>query len=185
MPQPPLRVSTHLSPKAIEQKYRKCTNARNKIRWQLIWIMTRPGKKILVTEAATLVGFCNNWARILVKRYNDGGEDALIDQRKNNVGREPILNAQQIEKLKKALKEEHPEDGGLWTGPKVAQWIGKETNQAITPQGAWIWLQKISFSPHVPRPAHTKSATPEEREAFKKNSENAMKSSRKTIRTKQ
>jgi len=184
MPQAPLRVAPHLTPEDLEEKYKHCTNVCNKTRWHLLWLMTKPKKTTLVTEAAETVGMCQRWARILVRRYNEGGEEALVDQRKNNTGREPLLSSEQQEKLKKTLTEERPEDGGLWTGPKVAKWITKETSQPITPQGAWLWLQKMSFSPHVPRPSHTKSATLEEQAAFKKNSKIATANSRQNMRTK-
>ena len=184
MPQAPLRVAPHLTHEDLKEKYKHCTDVHNKTRWHLLWLMTKPQKTVLVTEAAQTVGMCQRWARMLVRRYNEGGEEALVDQRKNNTGRAPLLNAEQQEKLKKALKEEHPEDGGLWTGPKVAKWITKEIGQPTSPQGAWLWLQKIRFSPHVPRPSHTKSATPEEQEAFKKNLKTATSNSKQSMRTK-
>jgi len=179
MAQAPLTVKPHLSFIEIESRYKTCKNPRNKTRWQLIWLMTRPEKPLRVTDAAESVGYCERWARLLVGRYNAGGADTLIDQRKNNKGKTPILDSEQIEKLKTALTQERPPDGGLWTGPKVAQWIERETKTAVTPQGAWFWLRKIAFTLHVPRPAHTKSASPEERDAFKKNSKKPSKQSKK------
>lgn len=184
MAQAPLVIAPHLSLDEIERLYKTCKNPRNKTRWQLIWLMARPERPLRVTDAATVVGFCERWARFLVGRYNAGGAESLVDQRKNNTGNAPALNARQQEKLRTALTQERPPDGGLWTSPKVAQWIEQETGTAITPQGAWLWLKKISFTLHVPRPSHTKAATPEEQNAFKKNFDRDSKRSKKGIRKK-
>ncbi len=184
MAQAPLVITPHLSPNELEHLYKTCQNPRNKTRWHLIWLMARPEKPLRVTEAALAVGFCERWARLLVGRYNKGGADELIDQRKNNRGNAPALNAQQQEKLKTTLTQERPSDGGLWTSPKVAQWIEKETGKPITPQGAWLWLRKIAFTLHVPRPCHTQAAPSEEQDAFKKNFERPLRRTKRSTRKK-
>jgi hypothetical protein len=62
-----------------------------------------------------------------------------------------------------------PSDGGLWTGPKVARWMAGELGlAAVLPQRGWEALKAIGWSVQKPRPRHPASATPEEREAFKK-----------------
>ena len=116
-----------------------------------------------------MVGFCERWARILIHRYNEGGEEKLIDQRKNNAGQTPFLDENQCRKLKKIILEEKPKDKGLWTGPKVAEWIEKETGRSITDAGAWHWIRRLGFTLQVPRPRNIKSATEEEVKDFKKN----------------
>jgi hypothetical protein len=37
-----------------------------------------------------------------------------------------LLNREQLEELRLSLKQA-PEDKGIWTGPKVADWIAKKT----------------------------------------------------------
>lgn len=169
MPQALLRIEPHLTHEEIAKKYRGCKNAREKSYWHLIKLMTEPNKARLVTEAAQLVGFCQNWARILVHRYNEEGPENFIDKRKNNQGREAFLSAKQQEQLKKILIEKRPPDGGLWTGPKVALWIEKKTKKRITAVGAWKWIKKSGFTLQVPRPKNIKAATKEETAEFKKN----------------
>jgi len=39
-----------------------------------------------------------------------------------------LLNAEQLEQLRSSLKQTPP-DKGLWTGPKVADWIAKKTGR--------------------------------------------------------
>lgn len=169
MPQPPLKVKPHLTPAQISERYRNCKDAREKSYWHLIKLMSHPKKEMLVTEAAEIVGFCPNWARILVRRYNEEGADNFIDKRKNNEGREPFLNEKQQEELKKMLLSKRPPDGGLWTGPKVATWIKKKTKKNITEVGAWKWIRKSGFTLQVPRPKNILSANEKEVVEFKKN----------------
>lgn len=168
MPCAPLKIKSHLSYEEIGIRYRKCKNPVEKSRWHLIWLMANPQKDTMVTEAAKTVGFCNNWARIIVYRYNEGPEN-LIDQRKNNLGKTPFLTEKQQKKLKDMIIKKRPPDGGLWTGPKVAAWIEKETKKHITGVGAWKWLRKSGFTLQVPRPKNIQSASEEETIEFKKN----------------
>jgi len=62
-----------------------------------------------------------------------------------------------------------PEDGGLWTGPKVARWMALRLGltHVHAPRG-WEALKKIGWSVQAPRPRNPKSATLEEQAAFKK-----------------
>lgn len=166
---PPLRVKPHLTHEEISQRYRKCKNSIEKSRWQLIWLMTMPKKELLVTEAAQSVGFCQNWARILVHRYNNEGPEEFIDKRKNNVGKKPFLDEKQQQTLKDMLTKKRPPDGGLWTGPKVAKWIERKTKKHITAVGAWKWIRKSGFTLQVPRPKNIQSANEKEVKEFKKN----------------
>lgn len=169
MPQPPLRIKSHLTYEEINKRYRECKNAREKSYWQLIKLMADPKKERLVTEVAQIVGFCQNWARTLTHRYNEEGPDNFIDKRKNNQGRVPFLNDKQQEELKNELINKRPPDGGLWTGPKVALWIKKKTKKNITGVGAWKWIRKAGFTLQVPRPKNIKAANAEDVTEFKKN----------------
>ena len=68
-----------------------------------------------------------------------------------------------------AVVAEPPSDGGLWTSPKVAAWMASELGLTrVAPQRGWEALKAISWSVQKPRPRHPASATPEQREAFKK-----------------
>jgi len=168
MPMPPLKIKPHLTYEEITKKYKTCKNAREKSYWHLIQLMANPKKEILVTEAAQIVGFCQRWARTIVNRYNTSGPKNLIDQRKNNQGRQPFLNNKQQEALGKALIKQKPPGGGLWTGPKVASWITKKTKKNITAVGAWKWIRKSGFTLQVPRPKNINSASEAEIMEFKK-----------------
>lgn len=169
MAQKPIQIKPHLTYEEVEKKYKTCKNYRIKNRWRLIKLLIDPKKPILVAKAADKVGLCQRWSRMLVHRYNKEGEAGLEEKRKNN-GNKPLLNEKQQAKLKRLLIKGKPADGGLWTGPKVVNWIKKETNIKITPVGAWKYLKKLKLSIQTPRPSHIKSATIEEKALFKKNS---------------
>ena len=79
-----------------------------------------------------------------------------------------LLTTQQLEKLSIVLKEVPP-DKGIWTGPKVAQWIGAEIGrEKVWPQRGWDYLKKCRYSLQTPRPRHKKGDKIEQ-EKFKKN----------------
>jgi hypothetical protein len=61
-----------------------------------------------------------------------------------------------------------PEDGGRWTGPKVAAWMAGQLGvERVHPQRGWEALQRVRWSPQMPRPRHPRAATAEERAGFK------------------
>ena len=78
-----------------------------------------------------------------------------------------LLSAAQQEELDQVLQSP-PADGGLWSGPKVAQWIAQTTGRAqVHPQRGWDYLKKLNYSGQRPRPRHA-NANEEAQIAFKK-----------------
>ena len=61
-------------------------------------------------------------------------------------------------------------DGGLWSSRKVAQWIKEHTGQEVNASTGWRYLQRLGFSPQVPRPRHQEAASAETQAEFKKSS---------------
>lgn len=155
-----LPVVEHLSHAEIDGRYRGCTDAAEKTRWHVLWLVTRPAQPLSATAAAKLVGFTPAWGRAILKRYNARGPDALADGRREN-GTDPLLSAEQRAELFAALQAEPP-DGGLWSGPKVAAFVRDRFGVEVWPQTGWQWLKGLGFQLVVPRPWHPKAATPEE-----------------------
>ena len=90
-----------------------------KSHFHALWLLSRGYD---IDETAEILSFSTRWVRILIKRYNEGGPSQLGDQRANN-GTEPtILTPDALGKLKERLKTP-PDDGGQWTGPKIARWL--------------------------------------------------------------
>jgi transposase len=158
-------VADHLSVSALEQQYRSCTDVTAARHVQTIWLLA---KGHTIAEVAGTVSFARRWVERLLARYNAEGPQALGDLRRRNGTSPSVLRPDLLEKLKARLREP-PLDGGLWTSPKVAAWMAGERGlAAVLPQRGWEALKAINWSVQKPRPRHPASATPEEREAFKK-----------------
>jgi transposase len=165
MARPRLTIADHLPPAEIARRYRACQDSVEKTRWQVLWLMTRPGEPRSADEAARLVGFTGNWARTLVKRYNAHGPGGLADRRATN-GRKPKLTAEQRAGLLAAIQQPPP-DGGLWSGPKLRRYVGDRYGVALSHTAAWNYLKALGFRLKVPRPRHPKAATAEEQAEWK------------------
>src|SRR4051794_21338033 len=158
-------VADHLSVSALEQPYRSCTDVTAARHRQTIWLLAKGHE---IAEVAATVSFARRWVERLLARDNAQGPQALGDLRRHNGTSPSILRPDLLEKLKARLREPPP-DGGLWTSPKVAAWMAGELGlAAVLPQRGWEALKAIGWSVQKPRPRHPASATPEEREAFKK-----------------
>jgi hypothetical protein len=72
-----------------------------------------------------------------------------------------------------ALKERikaPPDDGGLWTGPKVARWLAMfHALKSVHDQRGWDALVAIGYSIQKPRPRHPEAASDADRASLKKN----------------
>jgi transposase len=120
-------------------------------------------------QVAEVCGYRTDWVRQLIRRYNKLGPDSLGDRRASN-GKELLLSKEAMGELRDAVVNSEPRCGGLWTGPKVAQWMSDKLGRHISPQTAWDYLQRLRLSKQTPRPRHS-AATAEEQERFKKNSD--------------
>jgi hypothetical protein len=83
-----------------------------------VWLVSENWQ---IKEAADAVGLNYDYAREIVKAYNQQGISSLANRRKQpgRRGRAPLLNPDQLLQLQQALKQP-PTDGGIWSGPKVA-----------------------------------------------------------------
>src|SRR5215472_5749145 len=63
--------------------------------------------------------------------------------------------------------DQRQRNGGLWTGPKVATWMGEQLGRKVHPQRGWEALKRAGFSRKLPRPRHYQ-ADPTKQEAFKR-----------------
>jgi transposase len=160
-------VADHLSVSALEQQYRSCTDATAARHLQAIWLLAKGHH---IAEVSATVSYARRWVERLLARYNAQGLQALGDLRRRNGTSPSVLKPDLLDKLKDRLREPPP-DGGLWTSPKVAAWMASELGlKRVAPQRGWEALKAISWSVQRPRPRHPASATPEQREAFKKSS---------------
>lgn len=155
----------HLSVGELEARVRGSSEVIERSHCQAIWLLA---KGHTTAEVAEVTALSQRWVNKLARRYERDGADALGDQRRRNPGGRPLLSAEDLAALDERLREP-PDDGGLWTGPKVARWMAARLGLAHVhaPRG-WEALKKLNWSIQQPRPQNPKSATPDEQAAFKK-----------------
>jgi transposase len=159
-----LSVVPHLTPEEIDQRYRGCTDAAEKSRWHVLWLVTRPEHPLSATAAARLVGFTPAWGRAILKRYNTRGPEALIDRRRDNGAAFKLSPPQQAELF--AALQKSPPDHGLWSGPKVVAFVRDRFGITVCNSTGWQWLTELGFRLVVPRPRHPKAATREQQQVW-------------------
>lgn len=159
-----LTISSHLSEEELYQRYRHANKPRQRSHYQIIWLLAT-GKK--TKEVAQTTGYSLNWIYELVRGYNQLGPESLGDKRRENPGRTPLLNDEQQAQLWQVLPNP-PADGGLWSGPKVAQWMSELLGSAIAPQRGWEYLRSLEYVRRRPSPAHSESDSQEQQRWKKK-----------------
>jgi transposase len=147
------------------EAYRSERDAVRRSHLQVIWLLLSGEAGSVV---ARVTGFSQRWVEKLVVRWNTEGPDGLGDRRRGN-GAAPVLDAVGLLALASAL-DQGPQDGGLWSGRKVAGWMSAYLGRPIDPKLGLDYLHRLGFSRQWPRPRHAKAAGPEEQEAFKKTS---------------
>jgi transposase len=158
-------IKPHLSVAELEHRYKSATEPIGKSHFHALWLLARG---YAIDETAEVLSFSPRWVRILIKRYNEGGPALLGDQRVHN-GTEPtILTAEALGALKERLKTP-PDDGGVWTGPKIARWLAAYHGlKSVHDQRGWDALIAIGYSIQQPRPRHPQAATEADRTRLKK-----------------
>ena len=163
----PIKLKAHLTTDELYHCYRKCQQAREKLRWRALYLIAKGG---IANHVAKQVGRSSGWITKLARRYNKLGAAGVADQRGEvKCGVKPTLSAKQAQALDAALRCPAP-DGGLWTSPKVAAWIKKKTGKEVHSTTAWRAMKAAGFSLQVPRPRHGQAATAQQQAAFKKSS---------------
>jgi transposase len=149
----------------LEARYRASHDATEARHLQAIWLLAQ-GRTVL--EVAEVLALVPRWVTQLAARYNAVGPEALGDQRRRNGKAASLLTEAVLAALAKRVQAP-PEDGGLWSGPKVAAWMARHLGRAkVHPQRGWEALKRLEWSVQAPRPRHPRAATPAQREALKK-----------------
>src|SRR5215213_4858293 len=158
------RIVGHLSVAELEARYRAARDVTEARHVQAIWLLVR-GRT--VPEVAAVLAFAPRWVTRLAARYDASGPAALGDGRRRNGKAAGLLTPDLLAALVERLKQP-PEDGGVWSGPKVAAGMARQLGLAkVHPQRGWEALKRIGWSVQAPRPRHARAATPEQRAAFK------------------
>src|ERR687885_1959408 len=113
------RIVEHLSVTELEERYRAARDVTEARHFQAIWLLAQ-GRTVL--DVAGVLAFTPRWVEELAARYNAFGPEALGDQRRRNGRAATLLTEAVLAALAKRVRTP-PEDGGVWSGPKVAVWI--------------------------------------------------------------
>ncbi|MBV8439264.1 MAG: helix-turn-helix domain-containing protein [Hyphomicrobiales bacterium] len=165
-------IKEHLSSDELEARYKRAADPIAKSHFHAVWLLSL-GRTI--GEVAKLLSFSTRWVGLLIKRYNEGGPEALGDRRTGN-GAAPRILTERI--------RTPPDDGGLWSGPKVARWLAcLHGLKSVHDQRGWDALIAIDYSIQRPRPRHPEAADEADRAALKKSLRRRPPKSRASIPT--
>jgi transposase len=174
------RIVGHLPVEELEARYRAARDVTEARHFQAIWLLAQ-GRTVL--EVAEVLAFVPRWVEQLAQRYNAFGPEALGDRRRRNGKAAGLLTPDLLAALAERVKAP-PEDGGLWSGPKVALWMARRLGLAkVHPQRGWEALRRIGRSIQAPRPRHARAATPDQRSDFKRGSRKPSRGPGRRIRT--
>src|SRR5215831_16435737 len=158
-----LKLHPYLDSDELEKCYRNAQDVVERSQWQIIWLLS-VGKTS--AEVAEVTGYCLDWIRKLVRRYNAGGPVAVGDGRHHNPGQHRLLNAEQDAELEAELAKAAAV-GQAWSSVQVAAWMSARLGRPVRQNRGWDTLQRLNFSTKTPRTRHAKAAL-DEQDLFKK-----------------
>lgn len=147
-----IKLAPHLTVEALGQRYRQAKEPVERSRWQMLWLLAQ-GQQ--AQQVAAVTGYSAKWVGLVARQYNAAGPAGVPKRRAQRVGQR-LLSAALAEQLAGALAGAAP-DGGLWSGPKVAQWMAERLGRAVYPQRGWEALRRLHFTPQRPRPRHAQA----------------------------
>jgi hypothetical protein len=128
-----------LSRTDIAARCASAPTAAERRRWQVIGLLA---DKRPLAEIVAATGYRPRTIREIAQRYGKAGAAALADRRAQSQGAPPVLSPSLQHDLQHALQSPPP-DGGVWTGPKVAQWIAAKTGKRVHRQRGWEYLRRL------------------------------------------
>jgi len=141
-------IEPHMSLKELEKKAR---SAREQVARQQIKVIVLLMKGMTQKEVAVRCGYSAAWVHTIVHRYNQHGIEALRDHRRDNPGRPYRLSAD-VRAEMRALLSSPPADGGLWTGPRLVEWVRARTgDETIDSKRGWEWLRQMGCKDRLKR----------------------------------
>lgn len=161
-----IKLTTTLSVDELEKRYRSASEGMERSHWQIIWLLAQGHPAY---EVAKMTGYCAYWIGQVARRFNDEGEEGLVNHRKR-ARPSPfalLASTEALDELRTALASPAPQ-GDVWNSRTVADWLSARAGRPVSTHAALHYLHLINYTPQAPRPRHTKAASPDERTAFKK-----------------
>lgn len=163
-----LPIADHLSLEEIRLRRRKSRCVIEQQRWSAIHLLAQGESVRRISET---LDRSTKWIRDVLKRYNEGGPDALVDGRRHN-RRERLLSERQHRAVFEVVQHEEPPGGGAWTSEKLREWLREREGVEISSATAKRTFHRAGLSRQTPRPTHD-DADPDAQQAFKKGGSSA------------
>lgn len=137
---PRVQLKPYLTTTELKRHYQQTQDSIEARRWQLLYLVDQ---QQTIKQAARIVGLNYDYAKEIVRRYNQEGTTGVKNRsQRGQPSPRSLLTPTQQHELKQALQSPPPE-GGCWTGPRVARWIAVKTGRQIWAQRGWEYLQRL------------------------------------------
>jgi transposase len=147
-----MTVANHLTLNELRRRAKKAKDPIEKDRFLAVYHAKRG---LTAKEIARIIPNTPRWVQETVRRYNLEGPEALKDKRHQNPGQKPKLTPEERMRVLEALQGPPP-DGGLWTGPKLRDWVERELGKRLSLYPIYRLLHEMGFALR-PRPRHRKA----------------------------
>ena len=174
------RVADHLSVEDLEARLRSAQDPTATRHFQVIWLFARGHT---IADVAAVTSFVPRWIEQLLARYNAHGPEALGDLRRRNGSAPSVLRPGFWRGCPSGLRRLRPTVACGQAGKWRLGWRANSGSLRFAQRG-WEALKAINWSVQKPRPRHPASATPEEREVFKKSWPRSLPRKRQSTQTK-
>lgn len=139
-----------------------------KVRERLLFVLRVEGDGVIPAHAAKELHRSKPWASYWLERFSEeGGVDGLRDKPRS--GRPTKLPSEVALQIRKELSES--KQG--WTTKQVGELIAREGKTSYHYTHVYRLLHRWGFKQKVPRKRHIKTASKEEKQAFKKGTKNS------------
>jgi transposase len=144
----PMTVADHLTLNELRRRAKKAKDPIEKDRFLAVYHAKRG---LTAKEIARIIPNTPRWVQETVRRYNLEGPEALKDKRHQNPGQKPKLTPEERMRVLEALQGPPP-DGGLWTGPKLRDWVERELGRSSpsTPSTGFCTRWGLPCAPPAP-----------------------------------
>lgn len=133
------------------EKSEKDLKVRTRVHTLRLMMYSNHSKKLICEITGkgrtTILDWCH--------RYNDNGIDGLRDSQ--NIGGSVSLCDIIGRNIIEDVLAKPPEDGGLWTGPKLTNWLSNYLKKPVGKTQGWRILRRLGYSIQVPKPANTQA----------------------------
>jgi len=158
-----LTVAEHHTIEELEALLDSMKEVRDWLRVRAV-LLARRG--LSSPEIMAQTGRRRTWVFDTVKAYNERGEEALFDGRRNNA-KPRIVDHETEVALLEAVQHEEPPGGGLWTRVEAQRWLKEERGIEVSEATAYRTMVRGGLTLQTPRPAN-EQADKEAQDTFKK-----------------